>query len=270
MRKVLVAGSAPLARVRLFLIAAAACFVLSFGFAEMTAAPAEAHLPLSGTVANAGGRNATGCPNETVLAFGKPTTLRFVLHGVSCSQAHAQIRTYFRTATTQTCRNAGTACALTFPGGWSCSFIFSGEGPGYAGCANSQSERFTTFRVTRHTGSLPPKSAAEFYWTAGACAMGPGPIAPGKPDQPDRVLCQSAADVVSLLPSGRVHICTGGMTNLKCLWGNVGENTPKLAPGRQRTVGPFRCSSAKTSITCVVIKTKVGFQLTATGATKVG
>jgi hypothetical protein len=90
-------------------------------------------------------------------------------------------------------------------GGWSCSFIFTGEGPGYAGCAKSQSDRFTTFR-----------SAAEFYWAAGA-------------------LCQSAADVVSLLPSGRVNICTGGMTNLKCLWGNVGEHI--RLPNARRTRG---------------------------------
>lgn len=60
------------------------------------------------------------------------------------------------------------------------------------------------------------------------------------------------------------------MTNLGCLWGNAGENTARLAPGRQQTVGPFRSSSARTSITCVVIKAKVGFRLTASGATKVG
>ena len=46
MRKVLLAGAASLAGVRLLLMAAAACLILSFGFAAMSAGPAAAHSPL--------------------------------------------------------------------------------------------------------------------------------------------------------------------------------------------------------------------------------
>ncbi len=178
MRKVLGAGAASLVGVRLLLLAAAACLVLSFGFAVMSTGPAAAHSPLPGTVANVDGSKATACPNETVRVFGKPTTLRFVLHGVSCSQAQSLIRTYFRTATTQSCRNGGTACALTFPGGWSCSFIFTGEGPGYAGCAKSQAERFETFRVTRPAAGAPSAHVYFFPKYGYGSAPFPGVIRP--------------------------------------------------------------------------------------------
>jgi hypothetical protein len=118
-----------------------------------------------------------------------------------------------------------------------------------------------------------PKAVTEveFYWAAGACSMGgPGPIAPGKPNVPARVLCQSLADVVSLLPGGRLGICRGGETSPNCLSGNAGQGTPRLAPGRHKTVGPFRCISARASITCVVTKTGRGFRMTASTVARVG
>ena len=117
----------------------------------------------SGAQATGGGKIATGCSNETVAVFGKPTTLRFVLHGVSCRQAQKLIRTYFRTATSRSCRNRGTICILDFPGGWTCSFIFAGEGPGFAGCFQLRSHRFKVYKAAR------PKRTPHrgFFTTAG-------------------------------------------------------------------------------------------------------
>jgi hypothetical protein len=98
-------------------------------------------------------RAAGRCSNESVRVFGQPTTLRFVLYGVSCSQAHSLIRTYFHDATIRSCASRGNICAFFFPGGWVCSFpLYSGEGGGYfAACRRSQSDRFKVFRVPRAT-----------------------------------------------------------------------------------------------------------------------
>jgi hypothetical protein len=153
MRNVLVAGTPSLAGVRPLLMAAAACLVLSFGFAVMSTSPAAAHSPLSRTVVNIDASNATACSNETVAVFGKPTTLRFVLHGVRCSRAHLLIRMYFHDATVQSCRSRGNICAFDFSGGWTCSLpLFAGEGGGdFAACFRSQSEHFKVFRAARQT-----------------------------------------------------------------------------------------------------------------------
>lgn len=180
MRKVLVAGAASLAGVRLLRMAVVACLVLPFGFAVMSAGPAAAHSPLSQAAADVDGSDATACSNETVSDFGKPTTLRFALYGVSCSQAHTLIRAYFKTATTQSCRNAGTECILDFPGGWSCSFIIATEGPGLAGCFKSQSEHFKVFRVTRPAAGAPAARVYFFPKYGYGSAPFPGVI---KPDQ---------------------------------------------------------------------------------------
>jgi hypothetical protein len=107
-------------------------------------------LALTGTGAQAtgGGRIVSACSNETVAVFGKPVTLRFVLLGVSCSKAHSLIRTYFHDATPRNCRNAGTACILTLPGHWGCSFTFAGVGAEFASCFHSPVDRFAAYRVS--------------------------------------------------------------------------------------------------------------------------
>ena len=107
-------------------------------------------LALASTAAQAtgGGRIASACSNETVAVFGKPVTLRFVLQGVSCSKAHSLIRTYFRDATTKSCRKAGAACILAVGGGWSCSFRFAGVGQEFAECYHSPVDRFLAYRVS--------------------------------------------------------------------------------------------------------------------------
>ena len=105
-------------------------------------------LASTGAQATGGGRIASACSNETVAVFGKPVTLRFVRQGVSCGKAHSVIRTYFRDATTKSCRKAGAACILAVGGGWSCSFTFAGVGQQFAGCGRAQFERFLAYRVS--------------------------------------------------------------------------------------------------------------------------
>jgi hypothetical protein len=100
-------------------------------------------LASTGAQATGGGRIAAACPNETVTVLElKPlaVTLRFVLHGVSCNQAHSLIRAYFRhEATPGYCRNRGNICAFV-SGGWTCSLpLYAGEGGGdFAGCVREK------------------------------------------------------------------------------------------------------------------------------------
>ena len=61
-------------------------------------------------VATSAPASAAGCSNQTIAVFGKPTQLRFVLHGrVSCTRAHRTIRTYFHQATPRRCASRGNA-----------------------------------------------------------------------------------------------------------------------------------------------------------------
>ncbi len=95
--------------------------------------------------ATGGGRTAAACSNETVTAV----TLRFVLHGVSCNKAHSLIRAYFRhVATPGYCANRGTACSLSFAGGWDCALHVVGEHDGVAGCGRYPAP-FATVTVYR-------------------------------------------------------------------------------------------------------------------------
>jgi hypothetical protein len=273
MRKVLLAGAASLAGVRLLVMAAAACLVLASGFAVMSAG---AHSPRSRTVANVDGSNATACSKETVSDFGKPTTLRFVLHGVSCSKAHALIRTYFRTATTQSCRNHGTVCILDFPGGWSCSFIIATEGPGLAGCVRSQSERFKVFRVTRHTRGSPHHLAAFLspdrkIW----CLLNDDPgfraaicfyeANPGTATQ------EYSA---SVNPNGQLDTCAWQppQSGLNACVQNWDSSAPVLRSGRVDALYQYRCGATSTAITCTVDTGKgkgKGFTISDTGVTPI-
>ena len=68
--------------------------------------------------------------------FGKPTQLRFALHGrVSCKQAHRTIRAYLHQATPRSCSSRGNICNLDVAGGWSCSLPgAASEAPLVAGC----------------------------------------------------------------------------------------------------------------------------------------
>jgi hypothetical protein len=250
MHRFLVAGAASRAGVRLFLIATAACLALSFGFAVMLTAPAAAHSPLSRTVANVVASHATACPNETVAVFGRPTTLRFVLYGVSCSQAHSLTRTYFRDATFQSCHSRGNICAFSFSGGWSCSLpAYAGEAGGaFAGCWRSQSEHFRVFRVTRQIRWAPLHLSAflspdrEIWCVLPSCFYG-RPAGSGNKYS------------ASLDANGRLTTCAWH-TNQSRLANTCvhawDDTAPVLRSGQVDVFSKFRCRAASAAITCTV------------------
>src|SRR4051794_8523867 len=72
--------------------------------------------------------------------------------------------------------------------------------------------------------------------------------------------CQTfrAPRSVTLAPDGSVRICRGE----RCL-GNGPENAFTLRYGRSIRVGPFRCSSARSGIRCVLVRSSHGFRITA-------
>jgi hypothetical protein len=68
----------------------------------------------------------------------------------------------------------------------------------------------------------------------------------------------SAAHAISvtLFPSGTVRVCHG----LRCI-GNAPEHTPTLLYGRSVSLGPFRCTSLRSGVRCLVVKLERGFLL---------
>jgi len=76
--------------------------------------------------------------------------------------------------------------------------------------------------------------------------------------------CQtgSPARSVTMNATGSYKTCTGE----QCL-GNSGEGTPTLAYGKATGVGPFRCESATTGITCAA--NGKGFRIANSGVTSV-
>ena len=79
-----------------------------------------------------------------------------------------------------------------------------------------------------------------------------------------QVYCQtvSPARSVTMGVAGKYTTCTGE----QCL-GNPGTGTPALAYGRATGVGPFRCESAATGVTCLAGGR--GFRISASGMTPV-
>jgi hypothetical protein len=80
------------------------------------------------------------------------------------------------------------------------------------------------------------------------------------------VLCQtlSPPQSVTMTASGALTKCTGPQCS-----SNPGEDTPTLAYGTATGVGPFRCLSATTGVTCTVTGGK-GFQISASGISQLG
>jgi hypothetical protein len=78
----------------------------------------------------------------------------------------------------------------------------------------------------------------------------------------NQAYCQSAtpARSVTMGAAGSYTTCAGE----HCL-GNPGDGSPTLAYGTATGVGPFRCESADTGITCVA--NGRGFQISASGIT---
>jgi hypothetical protein len=77
-----------------------------------------------------------------------------------------------------------------------------------------------------------------------------------------QVYCQTAtpARSVTMSATGKYTTCTGQ----ECL-GNSGTGTPTLAYGKATGVGPFRCESAVTGVTCLA--NGKGFQISTSGVT---
>jgi hypothetical protein len=88
-----------------------------------------------------------------------------------------------------------------------------------------------------------------------------------RPGPPNGVRSESGKKPqrVTMGVDGRLGICRGE----RCI-GNIGENTPTLAYGKQITIGRFRCFSLKAGVKCIVISSSRGFLINATGITKVG
>jgi hypothetical protein len=117
----------------------------------------------AGAQATGAGGIAAGCSNETVTVFGKTTTVRFVLHGVSCSEAHRTIRAYFGEATPQRCRQAGNICGLEVPGGWSCALAgAASEAPLIAGCFRGGAS-VKVYPATPPSKAPPPPTPGGVY-----------------------------------------------------------------------------------------------------------
>ncbi|MCK9897903.1 hypothetical protein [Frankia sp. AgB32] len=72
----------------------------------------------------------------------------------------------------------------------------------------------------------------------------------------------SPARSVTMGETGTYSSCTGQ----QCL-GNPGENTPTLTYGTATGVGPFRCASTPTGVTCVAAGR--GFRISTSGITSV-
>ena len=94
----------------------------------------------------------------------------------------------------------------------------------------------------------------------------------GTPGLPTEVWCLSAvrslseahrAIAVSLRASGRIKVCHG----LRCV-GN-GPDEPKLRYGHSISLGPFRCTSLRTCVRCVVKELDHGFLLHRHSVTRV-
>jgi hypothetical protein len=76
--------------------------------------------------------------------------------------------------------------------------------------------------------------------------------------------CQTTAPArsVTMNAAGRYTVCTGQ----QCL-ANAGDGTPTLFYGTETGVGPFRCESTRTGVTCTADGT--GFLISASGITPV-
>ena len=81
------------------------------------------------------------------------------------------------------------------------------------------------------------------------------------------VYCQTAPhyESVILRPSGKLTICHG----VKCI-GNPPEGVPTLTYGAWLDGGPFRCTSLKAGVKCVVRKTGKGFLISPTTIKRIG
>jgi hypothetical protein len=129
------------------------------------------------------------------------------------------------------------------------------------GAATGKGFRIAKAGITRVAQPKPSPVTAEFYSVPGwHCLM----FSSG-------VSCENVTRgwEADLSPSGGVTICTAG-TDACHTGAHTGQGIPTIKVGQQVTVQPFRCTYTTNGLTCVVIKTGVGFLLTTSGASKVG
>jgi hypothetical protein len=121
----------------------------------------------------------------------------------------------------------------------------------------------STTATTRPTPTLPMQTATggEFLSPTGNISC---EIDDGSPNR--SVLCESLSppQSVTMTPSGALTKCSGPQCS-----SNPGEDTPTLAYGTATGVGPFRCLSATTGMTCTVTGGK-GFQISSGGIIQLG
>lgn len=81
---------------------------------------------------------------------------------------------------------------------------------------------------------------------------------------PTKAYCQTTTPYrsVSMDVTGAYLTCTG----VRCI-GNPGDDTPTLAYGTATGIGPFRCESAITGVTCTA--DGKGFRISSSGITPV-
>ncbi len=223
-------------------------------------------LVLLALVATSAPASAAACSNQTIAVFGKPTRLRFVLHGhVSCTRAHRTVRTYLRRATPQRCSSLGNICNLAVGGGWTCSLPgAASEAPLVAGCFRGKAF------VKAYAVPKGPAKVSEFRARLASGQIGCG-IAVAH-----QLVCEGVphastplVQVAKLRRNGALARCTQRAADPSCFQGDFGEGIPTFRPGRQVRLGPFACTVLKTGVRCAVAASGKGFRITPTAVTPV-
>lgn len=88
----------------------------------------------------------------------------------------------------------------------------------------------------------------------------------GVPKLPTAAYCQTYphAESVTLNAAGHISICHG----IKCI-GNPPDQVPTLVYGSWLAAGPFRCTSERAGVKCVVSRTGHGFLISPTSIARV-
>ncbi len=114
-------------------------------------------------------------------------------------------------------------------------------------------------------GTASAKGIQHFFFGPGVTTSCEMDI--GVPKLPTSVFCQTYphAESVTLDATGRLTICHG----IKCI-GNPPDQIPTLVYGTSIVGGPFRCSSKRAGMQCVVARTGHGFLIAPTSIKRVG
>ena len=246
------------------------------GFVVLVVCIALAALGSGASVSQA----ATTCSNQTVDGgrFVGKVTLRVVLIGrVSCERAHRVVRAYYRKMAAGGCGQLNNFCALSFPGGWSCSIFSFGvsQTAGGAGAGCARAAPAAKIRLYKTAGHRRTRHLAQFLSTdrqvwcvigraSAFCAAGPPPD-PGtsQPPQYGATLKRDGTVTTCAVPTpGAVATCAQ----------NWNFGAPILPLGRRNKRGGVVCRARPTGITCKLAAGPAkgkGFWISATGVSKV-